>query len=152
MTFDTIFYDRAECSIEERRKLLSTVDFLEMISNKARREGLLSLEETVQSLDSSVLRTGLKLVVDGTDPIIIQEVLSNLMLGAHLRGKELLEAMVSATGVLAVQSGYHPRYVRLCSEAHLGLLQSEDGRPDSPLTVESVFEALGPEADQSTTS
>jgi chemotaxis protein MotA len=41
------------------------------MSEKARREGLLSLEEEIQDIDNDFLRTGLRLSIDGTDRDII---------------------------------------------------------------------------------
>jgi chemotaxis protein MotA len=45
------------------------------MSEKARREGLLSLEEEIQDLDNDFLRTGLRLSIDGTDRDIIMNLL-----------------------------------------------------------------------------
>ena len=44
-------------------------------SEKARREGLLSLEEEIQDIDDEFLRTGLRLSIDGTDRDIINNLL-----------------------------------------------------------------------------
>jgi len=54
--------------LEIARKLLS-------FSEKARREGLLSLEEEIQDVDNDFLRTGLRLSIDGTDRDIIMNLL-----------------------------------------------------------------------------
>jgi len=47
------------------------------MSEKARREGLLALEEELEGLDDDFLKKGLRLVVDGTDAAIIRELLEN---------------------------------------------------------------------------
>jgi chemotaxis protein MotA len=44
-------------------------------SEKARREGLLALEEEIDDLDDEFMRKGLRLVVDGTDGAIIRTLL-----------------------------------------------------------------------------
>jgi chemotaxis protein MotA len=44
-------------------------------SDKARREGLLALEEELEDLDDEFLKKGMRLVVDGTDGAIIRELL-----------------------------------------------------------------------------
>lgn len=44
-------------------------------SESARKEGLLSLDDSVRDVDDQFLATGLRLVVDGTDPVIIQRIL-----------------------------------------------------------------------------
>jgi len=44
-------------------------------SEKARREGLLALEDDLEELEDEFLRKGIQLVVDGTDPEIIKNIL-----------------------------------------------------------------------------
>lgn len=50
---------------------------LTMLAEKARREGLLSLESEAQNVTDSFLKKGLELIVDGTDPEIVEETLRN---------------------------------------------------------------------------
>ena len=42
------------------------------LSEKARREGILALEEGLEDLDDDFMKTGLRLVVDGTDGAVIK--------------------------------------------------------------------------------
>jgi len=44
-------------------------------SEKARREGLLALEEELEDLDDEYMKKGLRMVVDGTDPAIIRDMM-----------------------------------------------------------------------------
>ena len=44
-------------------------------SDRARREGLLALEDNVDQIDDEFMRRGIQLVVDGTDPQIIKNIL-----------------------------------------------------------------------------
>lgn len=46
-------------------------------SDKARREGLLALEEELEDLDDEFMKKGLRLVVDGTDAEIIRTLMDN---------------------------------------------------------------------------
>jgi chemotaxis protein MotA len=46
-------------------------------SDKARREGLLALEEELEDLDDEFMKKGLRLVVDGTDAAIIRDLMDN---------------------------------------------------------------------------
>lgn len=46
-------------------------------SEKSRREGLLSLEDEVENLTDTFFKQGIRLVVDGTDPQIIKDILYN---------------------------------------------------------------------------
>lgn len=58
---------------EEERIISSLVTF----SEKARREGLLALEDDLEEVEDEFMRKGIQLVVDGTDPEIIKSVLYN---------------------------------------------------------------------------
>lgn len=44
-------------------------------AEKARREGLLSLERETANIDDEFLRQGIQLVVDGTDPALVRDIL-----------------------------------------------------------------------------
>jgi chemotaxis protein MotA len=46
-------------------------------SEKARREGLLALEEELEDLDNEFMKKGLRLVVDGTDASIISDLMGS---------------------------------------------------------------------------
>lgn len=60
-------------SYEEEKLIQNLVAF----SEKARRDGILALEDDLESLEDEFMRKGIQLVVDGTDPEIIQGVLNN---------------------------------------------------------------------------
>ncbi len=53
------------------------VQKLVSFSEKARREGILALEEEIQDLDDEFMRGGLRLVVDGTDGEVIRTLMEN---------------------------------------------------------------------------
>ncbi|HOT63623.1 MAG TPA: MotA/TolQ/ExbB proton channel family protein, partial [Treponemataceae bacterium] len=55
----------------------SLVQKLVAFSEKARREGILALEEEIQDLDDEFMRNGLRLVVDGTDGEVIRTLMEN---------------------------------------------------------------------------
>lgn len=46
----------------------ATVDLVVTLADKARREGLLSLEEATRDIDDEFLKDGLQSAIDGTDP------------------------------------------------------------------------------------
>ncbi|OQX30002.1 MAG: motility protein A [Spirochaeta sp. LUC14_002_19_P3] len=54
---------------------LALISQLVEFSNSARKEGLLSLDDSLNEVDDDFLRNGLRLVVDGTDPDIIRHIL-----------------------------------------------------------------------------
>lgn len=63
-------------------------------SEKSRREGLLSLEDEVENLTDNFFKQGIRLVVDGTDPEVIKNILYNQlnqMNARHEKGIGLFE-------------------------------------------------------------
>ncbi len=58
------------------------------LSNKARREGILALEDGIDDLDDAFMRSGLRLVVDGTDGNIIRTIMENEMSQCEARHME----------------------------------------------------------------
>lgn len=78
-----------------------TVDQMVSLAEKARREGLLSLEGDVEELDDDYTRKGLQLVVDGGDSDLVRMVLqsdTDGMSQRHARG----------AGMYAAAGGYSP--------------------------------------------
>jgi chemotaxis protein MotA len=64
-------------------------------AEKARRDGILSLEDTVEDLEDETLRKGLRLVVDGTESEILVEVLESDL--AIVEQRKLEEAALFET-------------------------------------------------------
>lgn len=59
-------------SMQDKAALISQlVEF----ANNARKEGLLSLDDALNDVEDDFLRSGLRLVVDGTDPDVIKRIL-----------------------------------------------------------------------------
>jgi len=52
-----------------------TINRLVEIADKARREGLLSLESQLEEIENQFMRRGLQLVIDGTDPELTRNML-----------------------------------------------------------------------------
>ena len=64
-------------------------------AERARREGILALEEDSENEQDEFLRKGLRLAVDGTDPQLLEKILSTDVAqieARHLEGKKILEA------------------------------------------------------------
>ncbi|HUW68845.1 MAG TPA: motility protein A [bacterium] len=47
------------------------------LSERARREGILSLEEEIEGIENAFMKRGLRMVVDSTDPEVIRNILEN---------------------------------------------------------------------------
>jgi chemotaxis protein MotA len=65
-------------------------------ANRARREGILSLEPVIKEVEDAYLRKGLQLTVDGLEPQAIQEILEteiSSLESRHETGVEIINAM-----------------------------------------------------------
>jgi chemotaxis protein MotA len=68
-----------------RPDLAGRVDQLVSFADRARRDGLLALEGQIDELDDEFTRKGLQLVVDGTEPELVLQVLENEIDGTGAR-------------------------------------------------------------------
>lgn len=72
---------------------LNTTDMIRKIidlSNVARKEGLLSLEEEAANLDEDFLKKGILLVVDGTDPDLVRAIMETELVSIEGRHKDVI--------------------------------------------------------------
>ena len=109
------------------RDQMSLREGLVKMAMKARKEGLLSLEDEVGVIDDDFLKKGLQLVVDGTDPELVMGMLKTELIfyeeeekmrikeEALRMEKELSNNMkikeMMVEGVLSLQSGDNPHIV-----------------------------------------
>lgn len=81
------------------------------LSNVARKEGLLSLEEVASELDDDFLKKGILLIVDGTDPELVRAILETELVSTEERHKtkinfwQDLGAMGPAWGMIGTLIG-----------------------------------------------
>ena len=71
------------------------------LADKARRQGLLSLEEEAGKLSDPFLKKGLQLVVDGTDPETVRHLMDTEI-------ERMSERHISAYSILSAMGGYAP--------------------------------------------
>lgn len=83
---------------EEHIDFLSMVESLVETADKARREGLLSLESQLGEMDNQFLKRGLQLVIDGTDPELTRSMLEMEIAAAESREKVGAEMFAQAGG------------------------------------------------------
>jgi chemotaxis protein MotA len=77
------------------------VELLVSLAEQARREGLLALDAKVAEIDDEFTRKGLQLVVDGSDPDLVREVLE-----AEIEGMQARHAI--GAGVFEKAGGFAP--------------------------------------------
>lgn len=73
-------------------------DTLIRFAEKARREGLLSLEQELESVTDRFTRQGMQLVIDGTDPEITREILESNIAVLEKRHKVGISVFEAAGG------------------------------------------------------
>jgi len=66
-----------------------TIEKIVHLSNLARREGVLALEESAQNMDDPFLQKGIMLVVDGADPELVRSVLETEMVYMENRHNDI---------------------------------------------------------------
>jgi chemotaxis protein MotA len=69
----------------EDQDLAARVDLMVEYAEKARRDGLLALDDELAKIDDEFTRKGFQLVVDGTDPELVREILENEIDGMMAR-------------------------------------------------------------------
>lgn len=60
------------------------------LSNVARKEGLLALEESANNLEDEFMKKGILLIVDGTDPELVRNILDTELVNVDTRHKNVI--------------------------------------------------------------
>ncbi|WP_205696161.1 flagellar motor protein [Conexibacter sp. SYSU D00693] len=80
----------------EPMDLAGSVKQLTGFAERARKDGLLALEEEIESIEDDFTRKGMQLVVDGTDPELLAEVLEADTQAMHARHKQNANVFIKA--------------------------------------------------------
>lgn len=108
---------------------LNTVEMIQKIieiSNVARKEGLLSLEEAAADMDEPFLKKGILLIVDGTDPDLVRAIMETELVSIEGRHKtyigfwETLGSMGPAWGMIGTLVGLVDMLYHMDNVATLG--------------------------------
>lgn len=86
------------CLKEQKLESANLIAVFVSFAEKARREGMLSLEDDIQDLENPFFRKALQLVVDGTDPQLVQNILETEIELIDRRHKVGFEVMMSLGG------------------------------------------------------
>jgi chemotaxis protein MotA len=93
-------------------------------AEKARREGLLALDNEVAEIDDPFVRKGMQLVVDGTDPEVVREILEAELDGMAARHKAGAQPFVQA-------GGFAPTLGILGTTMHLVVILQNLDKPET---------------------
>ncbi len=85
----------------DKEDIAHAINELVTMSDKARREGLLALEEDAKKVHDPFMRRGLQLVVDGVDPAQVRQILEIEVHNMHERHNH-------GIGYFAAAGGYAP--------------------------------------------
>jgi flagellar motor component MotA len=98
------------------------------LSEKARREGLLALEDLIdfEKLNKrDILEFGLKFVVDGTDAEILRNILSNIIKQEEDKyTRKLME--IKEEAVLSIQAGDNPLVIAYKLNSYTDIAHTDD--------------------------
>lgn len=129
-----------ECSGDELRDLVPFVDYLVGLAEKARSEGLLSLEDEIDTIPDPLVAAALTLIVDGTDPELVRGILEKRIVAGGKRGAELRRELLTLEGILHIQCGDNPSIVRSSLRALLAP-EVPPNEPDSPVDAVAILAA-----------
>lgn len=145
---------------EEPEMLTQLIDLIERLSNIARKDGLISLEEEVYELEESgaygFLKQLMMLVVDGTDPEILEEIGTARYFAALSNDYMALAYLIALDGTLMVQQNINPRVIRerlyslLPEELYYELKKREEEELDMKMKGETKDSPEDEEIDMST--
>lgn len=102
---------------EEKKILFQTISHIIQCAHVARREGLLALEEFAYALDEELFvnkffKDAIILVCDGTDPDVLETLLSRDILIARPDSLDGYACYIAMRGILNVQMGENPYILR----------------------------------------
>ncbi|MCS6950082.1 MAG: flagellar motor protein [Armatimonadota bacterium] len=112
--------------VHSRFDLAQTMRLLVHLSDKARREGLLALEDDAQSIPDEFLRNALQLAIDGTDPELVRDILQleiTFVEERHRQGEQIFTSMggyAPTMGVLGTVMGLIHMMSRIENPSQMG--------------------------------
>jgi len=96
------------------------------LSKKARKEGLLAIDSDVNEIEDPFLRTGMQMVVDGTEPELIRSVMETELsytMERHKTGQQIMNALgtyAPAFGMIGTLMGLIQMLTKLDDPSKIG--------------------------------
>ncbi len=136
----------AQCTREEKKAPLALILTALRLAEKARKEGLLALDEDLDSLPNPFFRDLVRMVVDGVDSEIIAKLGWIRMSVERMGGADMLAALIALEAALALQAGLNPKVIASMLSSYLGkdrdLFTAHEGKlpwGDKPEPVDSSY-------------
>jgi len=102
------------------------------LSNKALQHGLSSLEDEIDDIDDELFKQGLRFVVDGTEPRLINEIMTNRIAREKDKNMNILKT-VQKRAVLGIQAGEYFRVFYNVLKSLPGLTAKEENKVDDAI-------------------
>ena len=94
----------------DKDRIQKIIELVLIMSITSRQYGLLDMEELINKLSiNDIGKKGINLVVDGTDPALVESLLVNKYYANGYEGIEAMENLLLIVGILEVQKGTTPR-------------------------------------------
>jgi chemotaxis protein MotA len=109
---------------EQKMDYMGLINQMEELAGKARREGLLSLEQEIEQVNNPFISRGLRSAIDGVDQSVIGEMLEydiSAMESRHQRGAKIFENA----------GGYCPTIGIMGTVMHMVLIMTHLDQPES---------------------
>lgn len=114
-------------SLVEQKKIserlsAEMIEILVCLGEKARRDGILSLQDDLPLVDDDFLTHGLRFIIDGTDPELIEKMLKT-RIDSFVHEYERRLSLI-LTGLMGIQAGDNPRILANKCWVHSPFLMS----------------------------
>jgi chemotaxis protein MotA len=88
---------------EKKLDTAGTIEILVKMADKARREGLLTLEDESKKINDDFMKKGIMMIVDGTDPAQVREILDTNIEHTRMRHRR-------GYGLFSAAGGFSPTF------------------------------------------
>lgn len=111
---------------DDKTNSIDLVNRIVALSKTARREGLLAIDREVTTIDDTFFRTGMEMVVDGTEPEIIRSVLEtelSYLMERHKKGQQIFTTLgtyAPAFGMVGTLMGLIAMLTKLDDPTQIG--------------------------------
>lgn len=111
---------RIQCTESDKDDCIKLLSEVLMLSRKAQKYGLLSLEEEIDSCEDLLMKKGIELMISGALPDYIKDILGTYIVVGNYTGKELLKRVIILESILGIQRGESSFIIRERLSAYFG--------------------------------
>ncbi|HNC00334.1 MAG TPA: FliG C-terminal domain-containing protein, partial [Leptospiraceae bacterium] len=134
MSFDDRIFSKFDFSEVDREKCIPLIEEIIRLAELSRKQGLLLLEEELSTIKDPYLKMGLQLIIDGTEPDLVEEILDRIVFFSNASPERVLEFCIMRTGILSIQAGNNPYVLNHQLYAYIGIEYIEEYNFTEPET------------------